>query len=131
MENGRCRFHGGRVPKGKDWHRPRYPDGNAPDAVQRADRKVRDLQRAAAKRKKRLAAMTPEERSAYEAWRRAHKPGAPAERARLREERRQTEDFRKRVAEAVRTQSPPDEIEQSLRELRLQLAIASGEGVFG
>lgn len=89
MANGRCYRHGGRTPKGKNWHLPVWPDGNAPGAMDKVDRKLRDLQRAAKRREKRIAAMSPEERADYEKWKRAHKPGSPADRARARAERKQ------------------------------------------
>ncbi|KAA3447126.1 hypothetical protein C7I87_28120 [Mesorhizobium sp. SARCC-RB16n] len=89
MANGRCPRHGGKTGKGNNWHRPVWPDGNAPGAEAKLNRKLNDLQRAAAKRAKRAAAMSPEERAAHEKWQKTHKPGSAAARARSRRERQE------------------------------------------
>lgn len=99
MENGRCKFHGGRIPKGKDWHKPQLPDGNSRHAVARAERKLADKRRIEKARNKRLASMTPEQRQKYEKWKDAHIPGSKAERERRRDERASNEYFRKLLAE--------------------------------
>lgn len=100
MENGRCKWHGGKSPKGKEWHKVQLPDGNSRNAVARAERKLADKRRIAKKRDKRIAAMTPEERQEYEKWKATHVPGPKAERARRRLERTSNEDFRRRHANA-------------------------------
>lgn len=94
LANGRCRLHGGASPKGRRWHMPRWPDAAAPDATEKAERKIRDREKASRKRAARLAAMTPEERAAHEAWHRTHKPGDPGQRAAERERRRQGREAR-------------------------------------
>jgi hypothetical protein len=71
MANGRCYLHGGRTPRGKDWHRPQPGS----DAV-KTQRKLKDIERAAKKRAKRLASMTPEERQRHAEW---QKPTGPAQ----------------------------------------------------
>jgi hypothetical protein len=86
MENGRCAYHGGRTPRGKDWHRPLWPN-DGPRAIEKLNRKLKDRDRAAKKRAKRLAAMSPEELAAHQEWQRTHKPGPPGPRARARAER--------------------------------------------
>ena len=88
MANGRCYVHGGRTPKGDAWHKPRWPNGDAPDAETKLCKKLRDHDRARKRRANRLAAMTPEERERHERWQRTHKPGKAAVRkeARLRRE---------------------------------------------
>jgi polyhydroxyalkanoate synthesis regulator phasin len=93
MGNGRCYLHGGRTPKGKDWHRPQP----GADAVT-TQRKLKDMERAAKKRAKRLAAMTPEERERHEEWQKAHKPGPAGPRAAARARRAQSRDVRERLA---------------------------------
>ncbi|OBQ77406.1 HGGxSTG domain-containing protein [Mesorhizobium sp. WSM3873] len=94
MENGRCRFHGGKTGKGANWHKPVWPHRDAPDAETKLNKKLATLQRAASKRAKRVAAMTPEERAAYETWKRSHKPGPAATRARARRERQEVQQVR-------------------------------------
>lgn len=84
MANGRCYLHGGRVPAGDGYHLPVWPDGKAPGAVAKLNRKLNDLDRAAAKRAKRVAAMSADERAAYEEWKKTHKPGPAAARTRAR-----------------------------------------------
>ncbi|RVC95857.1 MAG: hypothetical protein E5V54_00920 [Mesorhizobium sp.] len=94
MANGRCWAHGGRVPSGENWHKPVWPNRDASDAEAKLNRKLNDLQRAAAKRAKRVAAMTPEERAAHEQWQKTHKPGPAAARARARRERQEAKQVR-------------------------------------
>lgn len=93
MDNGRCYLHGGRTPRGKDWHRPQ-PGADAA----KTQRKLKDMERAAKRRAKRLAAMTPEERKRYEDWKRTHKPGPAGPRAAGRARRAQARDARERFA---------------------------------
>ncbi|MEZ0218658.1 MAG: hypothetical protein ACAH22_00030 [Tardiphaga sp.] len=89
MANGKCYLHGGRTPKGDGWHRPLWPDGAAPNATERLNRKLEDLQQAAKKRARRLRAMTPDERADYAAWLRSHKPGSAKAREAARIYRKQ------------------------------------------
>src|SRR5215218_5126397 len=81
MENGRCAWHGGKTGRGKAWGLPQWPAKSSPNAVGKMNRKLRDRERQARKRAKRLATMTPEERRRYEEHRRTHKPGPPGPRA--------------------------------------------------
>lgn len=94
MENGRCYYHGGRVGKGKDWHKPRWPKKSAPDAAQRLARKIQDLEKAARRRERRLARMSPEQRAEYQAWLRTHQPGDAGARATRRRELEQNKEAR-------------------------------------
>ena len=140
LDNGRCRWHGGRTPKGKDWHAPVYVDGKRPDGSRKVDRKLRDRDRAAKKRDVRLVAMSPEERAAHAEWHKSHKPRV--DRARLREERRQDREAAAVLSsERPRPSNPELEAitadlrraEEILRRLE-DRAIADGtfaEGVFG
>ena len=84
MKNGRCAYHGGHTPKGDSWHKPRWPDGKRPDAAERLNRKLADLETAEKKRRKRRARMDPDELARHAAWQRTQKPGKAAERRRLR-----------------------------------------------
>jgi hypothetical protein len=116
MKNGRCYRHGGRTPKGKAWGLPVWPDRDAPGAMDKVDRKLRDLQKAAKRREKRVAAMTPEERAAYDAWKWAHKPGTPADRARARAERKRNAEARAMIARMQAAPSPPSDAAAGLAE---------------
>lgn len=82
LQNGRCRFHGGAVPRGKAWHKATF--STAPGKL---DKKLDELQRRETRRLRRLAAMTPEERASYEVWRAAHRPGSRALRQAAKRER--------------------------------------------
>lgn len=93
MQNGRCYLHGGLTPHGDQWHRPQY----SPE-LHKMDRKLRDRERQAKKRAARLAAMTTDERAAYERWQASHKPGAVGARVAARERRRQNVEARKTLA---------------------------------
>ena len=117
MANGRCHRHGGRSPSGAEWHRPVWPDGKAPNAMKKMNRKLATLQKAAAKRQKRIARMTPEELAAYRKWQRTHTPGSAKARQRIREDRKQ--------ALAMRA-----EIIQRDQATALAQAIQNREGVF-
>lgn len=80
MRNGLCYYHGGRTPKGKDWHRPQWPKKSSPDAEHKMVAHLRDLERREKQRLKRLARMTAEERASYDKWHRDRPLGTPAQR---------------------------------------------------
>jgi len=88
--NGRCRFHGGRVPKGKNWHLlnlvPLPPDASS-SKIARYARKLASIARRVERREARLAAMTPEERARFESRSQAVTPGSKADRERRRQNR--------------------------------------------
>lgn len=82
MENGRCRWHGGLTPKGREWHRVQAaPSGREAQKLDTIERRVKA-------RARRLRKMTPEELERHEAWQRSHKPGPAARRAADRKQRR-------------------------------------------
>lgn len=125
MENGRCYYHGGRTPKGKDWHKPRWPKKTAPDAEQKVVARLRNLERAEKQRQKRLAAMTADERAAYDKWKRDHPTGTPAQREAKRLARKQNADARARLLQPgpERPRSPElAALEARIAELRAQIA---------
>ncbi|MFD1982583.1 HGGxSTG domain-containing protein [Mesorhizobium newzealandense] len=127
MGNGRCRCHGGRTPKGDGYHLPVWPDGKAPGAMTKLNKKLNALDRAAAKRAKRIAAFTPEQRQRYDAWRRTHKPGPAAVRDRAKAERQQAASVRKMLSESRPETAPSDEqaeLERLLADRKAELARA-------
>lgn len=134
MANGRCCLHGGRTPKGKDWHKPRWPNKNAPDAMEKLNRKLKDLDRAYQKREQRLAAMTDEERARYEEWRRTHQPGSAAARQAAKIGRQQNAEARARLAQAessTRPVSPEMErLEKLIAQLEMEKLILERGSVF-
>lgn len=75
---GRCRLHGGATPSGAGkWHLPRWPDRTSKNLEEKLHRKLARLAVLAERREQRLAAMSPEQRERYDAWRAAHNPLAP------------------------------------------------------
>lgn len=125
MENGRCYYHGGRTPKGKNWHKPSWPKKTAPDAEQKMEARLRNLAKQERQRQKRLAKMTPDERAAYDKWKRDHPTGTPAQREAKRLTRKHNADARVRWAQP-RPERPLDPeraaIASRIAELRAQLA---------
>lgn len=94
MANGKCFIHGGRTPRGNEWHRTQWPDGKSPDAEKKLQRKLAERERYAKNRAARLAAMSPEERQRHDAWHAARKPGNAAARKQARAERKQNAEIR-------------------------------------
>jgi hypothetical protein len=82
LKNGRCDRHGGKTPRGEKWHTIIWPDCSTPAGALKFERKLRQQQRLAAERAKRLAAMNPARRAKYDAWCRSHPPGGRAARER-------------------------------------------------
>lgn len=85
LENGKCRYHGGRTPKGAKWHRATLD--NPGKSVEVMSRKAKDLERRKAEQEARRAGMTPEERARHYEWHRTHKPGSATVRDRTRRDR--------------------------------------------
>lgn len=134
----RCRLHSGTVGRGDSWHKPVWPDRNSPNASTKLNRKLRDLQRAADKRAKRIARMGPDELASYRKWQREHEPTSAADRARRREQRRQDREARNSIQrvlnEAPRQKSAEAiELQEQIDALKAELAAneESDEGVFG
>lgn len=121
LKNGRCYWHGGRTPKGKQWHVRQFPDGRSPNAEDKLARRVQDRQLSDHRRRLRIANMTPEQRAAYEAWRKAHKPGPSAERQYLRTQRKGASELTKLMAE------PPAPPSREQREVARALEIICDE----
>jgi CRP-like cAMP-binding protein len=78
------------------------PNKDAPDVAKKLHRKIADRERAAKKKARRLAAMTPEERAAHQAWHAAHRPGSRAGRADRRIRRKHSAELR-----ALTEREPP------------------------
>lgn len=98
MPNGKCFRHGGATPKGADWHKKQWPNGKRPDAIAKAEAKIRAHAKKAKRRERLLAQMTPDERAAHEAWHRSHRPTSPADRARARADRAAAVEIREMLA---------------------------------
>jgi flagellar biosynthesis GTPase FlhF len=120
MANGRCCYHGGRTPKGDAWHKPRWPNRDAADAEKKLVGKLRDMEKAQRARDKRLANMTPAQRTRYDRWLAAHRAVSAAGRAEARERRKQASEARALIerqspavsAEVERIQTVIDELER-------------------
>lgn len=123
MANGKCFIHGGRTPRGSEWHRTQWPDGKSPDAEKKLQRKFAERERYAKKRAARLAAMSPEERQRHDAWHAVRKPGGAAARERARAERKQNAELREMMArrEGRRQTGEVAALESQIAELRAEL----------
>lgn len=131
MANGKCYVHGGRTPAGDGWHKPRWPDGDAPNANEKLNRKLRDRERAAKKRAARLAAMSERERARYEKWLLAHRPGPAAQRNARRLEKKQSDEMRELLKRVEAKREPMiDALQRQIDELEHQLALARKD-IFG
>lgn len=129
----RCRLHGGRSPAGDSWGKPVWPDRNSPKANAKLNRKLHALQRAATKRAKRVARMTPDELAAYRKWKGAHEPTSTADRKRKREFRRQDQEARKSIEHLAKAPpKPKTDIEMELERLKAELELSRQftKGVF-
>lgn len=118
MPNGKCFRHGGATPKGADWHKKQWPNGKRPDAVAKAEEKLRAHEKKAKGRERRLALMTPDERAAHEAWHRSHRPTSPADRARARADREQNAAMRAFLSKEPAAPSRPSDAAAALTEAR-------------
>lgn len=117
LANGRCHLHGGKTPKGKDWHKTQWPKKDRPDVMDKLVRKVADQERAYKRRQRRLAGMNPDERACHEEWERSHRPGGPAGRAVAREARDQAG-----FAKSLLADSSPIPISSEAKALETRLA---------
>lgn len=111
---GRCRWHGGATPSGKGWHKPRWPDGPAPDAEKRVVDKLKKRERAEKRRQAALAKMSPAERQAHRLWQRTHRPGSAAKREADRLEALQNIEAREILTRPGKPQ-PQNEEAEALR----------------
>lgn len=121
MQNGKCRFHGGKTPRGDQWHRVQWPDGGAPDATHKLNRKLETLEKRARARRRRLARMSPEALAAYERWQATHQPGPAAKRAAERERQRWA------AAAVADLSTPAQQPSPELRALQQQIADLEAE----
>lgn len=123
MKNGRCGLHGGKTPRGRQWHVVQFPDCSTPAGEAKFNRKLRYQRRYAAKRAAKLAAMTPEQRARHDAWHRTHRPGAGAARSAERERARQNAEAR-----ALLTVGAPQPVSgPELARVRTALAAATAK----
>lgn len=123
LENGRCEFHGGRTPKGQQWHRLQLPGVGGSE--RKFDQKLATQARKQKARAAQIAAMSGEERDALDAWRRSHRPGGAGE----RESRRQDLEARKLLEASAPAGGPSatDSLRpliEALKERRDELAVA-------
>ena len=106
MANGRCFRHGGKTPTGDRWHQPVWPDKSAPNAMSKVHAKLKNRDRDALRRKRRLAAMSDDEQAAYREWQKSHKPGSAAAREARRLAIQRSQDARQRLSQPGSLPSP-------------------------
>lgn len=132
MENGRCAYHGGRTPKGDDWHVMQLPTKSAPKSNAKAHAKIIRSQKSARARGRHLAALSSDERNKLGEWTRAHRPGSAAARRRDREYRRQAKDAKALIAAVMARPAPPlspeaQALDDRIAELKAQLEVIAAE----
>lgn len=139
LANGRCRYHGGKTPKGDGWHRPVWPNGSAPDAVRKMYAKIAALEKSARKRAARLSRMSDEQRQQHENWHRERPATTAADRAEQRRLRQDAKSARESLSsEPVKAISEDPEYRAlitRIAELKANLVALENEeiekGVFG
>ncbi|WP_367714578.1 HGGxSTG domain-containing protein [Nitratireductor sp. GISD-1A_MAKvit] len=120
MANGRCRFHGGKTPKGEGWRKPQWP---ATGSAERREAKLRNklamLEERRKERKCKLARMSPEERQRWqERWGGdVMRPGSAEERQAAKAARQAGKEMRgllqgllRRPAKAPHAPQEPNEL---------------------
>jgi hypothetical protein len=123
LENGRCRFHGGLVPRGDKWHKHRWPETDGPAVEKRFHDKQKQIDRQAKARAKRLAAMSPEERERYRQWQRTHKAGSAAARQTKRAERESALHIQDLMATPAHRFPEFDELQEKIDLLKQERAL--------
>lgn len=112
LANGKCRYHGGATPKGKDWHKAQLANPGA--SIEKVSKKLAELERRRKRIARRVAAMPADERARYEAWQASHRPGGPSE----RQYARQNWDMRARLMQ----ERPPATTTPEMQELEAEIA---------
>ena len=123
LENGRCRLHGGLTPKGDQWHRIRW--GGVKSSARKLARKQDELRVRQQRLEARLAAMTPEEREAYDRISRLRKPGTPGERLlarKSREARQWLQSLSEAERQAHKAHAEADRLQAAIEALEAQAA---------
>jgi hypothetical protein len=115
---GRCHRHGGLTPSGKNWHRVMLPKDDGP----RRDRKIAALAKRRRQRAERLAAMTDDERQAFERRSRAAQPRTKAERETQRRDREAREILERPRTTPVTPDPEVIALEAQLAEVRAHRA---------
>ena len=101
LSNGRCVAHGGKTPRGDEWHRVQIDRAKTPTALAKLDRKLAKRDAETKARQRRLEQMKPDERERWDRWQSTHRPGPAGKRAAARAERKQNEWFRELVNEVA------------------------------
>lgn len=102
----RCRWHGGLVPSGDQWHTLQWPKGAAKDWQKKLNEKLKRDERNQRRKERRLAKMSPEERAEYDKWLKFHRPGSKVERSKPRAAKKAAEEFKALANQPERTASP-------------------------
>lgn len=134
LENGRCRFHGGAVPRGENWHKVQLT--NAAGSVAKLDKKLAEVRLRERRRAARVAAMTPEERERHDRWHAARKPGSKDARAAAKQARRNSAELMDSMRQVPRAPTPElmtldRMLDEARKRLELMKAVEQGRGVFG
>lgn len=98
LANGCCYYHGGRTPKGDEWHVLQVRSGKAKHDVRKHEQKLAKKEKLAAARRLRLKRADEAEQAAYAKWLASHTPGSATRRAAKRMDRRIASSRRALVA---------------------------------
>lgn len=102
----RCRWHGGLVPCGDQWHTLQWPKGDAKDWPKKLNEKLKRDERNRRRKERRLAKMSPEERAKYDDWLKYRRPGSKIERSKPRAAKKAAEEFKALAEQSERPASP-------------------------
>lgn len=102
----KCRWHGGAVPSGDEWHKMQYPAATSKDWQRKLNEKLKRAERNRRRRERRFEKMSSDARAKHQEWQRSHKPGSKAERQRRRAARKLAEEFTASAEPPERPVSP-------------------------
>ena len=127
MANGRCVYHGGKTPKGDQWHRYQWPERDGPRVMKKLQQKLAQIERQEKARAARNAAMSDEARAAHEEWKKARPPGSAAARTLKRRDKQTATEIRELLARPEPTPSPEvAQIAAEIAKLQQQLQKLKG-----
>jgi hypothetical protein len=134
MENGCCYRHGGKTPKGDEWHRLQWPKRSDPRAMQKANRKLQRVERQRRDNAKREAEMTEAQLIAHRRQIKAKRPSTAASRSRAQAEKEQNAYFAKQFSKAAAPPTPEIvALDKQISELEARLSalqVRPSRGVF-
>lgn len=117
----RCRWHGGLVPSGDQWHTLQWPKPDAKDWQKKLNEKLKRDERNRRRKERRLAKMSPEQRAKYDEWLKYRRPGSKVERSKPRAAKKAAEEFK------ALTEQPEQPVSPELAALQAHAAYLEAE----